>query len=262
MTITPRIRYIYPYSWNLAVIANQARYPTHPSVPVLLGADIVTDELYLNTEELHHTGLSHSSIRALSTQESSRIQADYVLPSDLILVDLIPQIGVRRIIRHCRIKVDFPALLKKAVNVSELIIKHETVIDSRSQTLTVTSTNETLTGLVHLGDVTVYRTIQPQEIIDDAVSLGAQNHPVGGKCLFEQHAFLDIRVKIPFKTSIESHILKTYRKNTSDGRKLDLQLMEDQSLHQPVIEESVKMSANEKSAHSQQFGGAQKLSTT
>ncbi|KAI9290205.1 hypothetical protein BC943DRAFT_313493 [Umbelopsis sp. AD052] len=226
MTITPSTRYIYPYAWDLAVIANQARYPTHPSVPVLLGADIVTDELYLTTEELEHTGLSHPSIRNITLQEAARIQGDFVIPSNVVGLDLIPQIGVRRLIRNCRIKVDFPALLKKAVNVNELIVKHETVIDSRSNTLTVTSSNETLTGLVSLGDVTVYRTIQPNEKIEDATLLGVQTSQSGGRCLFEQHAFLDIRVKIPFKTSIESHILKTYRKTTSEGRTLDLQLME------------------------------------
>jgi hypothetical protein len=259
MTITPSTRYVYPYSWNLAVIANQARYPTHASVPVLLGADVVTDELYLTIDELNHTGLSHSSIRPLSSQESNRIEGDFVLPSDLISIDLIPQIGIRRIVRNCRIKVDFPALLKKAVNVNELIVKHETVIDSRSQILTVTSTNETMTGLVHLGDVTVYRSIKPQEIIKDAVSLGTQNSQ-SGSCLFEQHAFLDIRVKIPFKTAIESHILKTYRKNTSDGRKLDLELMERSQRIQQVIEESTKVTANEKSSHSPQYVGDTKLS--
>ncbi|KAH8553366.1 hypothetical protein BGW37DRAFT_485420 [Umbelopsis sp. PMI_123] len=252
MTVTPSTRYIYPYSWNLAVIANQARYPTHPSVPVLLGADIVTDELYLTKDELEHTGLSHSSIRPLSSQESARIKGDFVVPSNIIALDLIPHIGVRRIVRNCRIKVDFPALLKKAVNVSELIVKHETIIDTRSQTLTVTGCNETLTGLVSVGDVTIYRSIQANENIEDATLLGVQTSQ-NGRCLFEQHAFLDIRVKLPFKASVESHILKTYRKTTSEGRRLDLQLMEatyqqQQEDQKTVIEESIPVLGKEKAA--------------
>ncbi|KAI8582779.1 hypothetical protein K450DRAFT_278077 [Umbelopsis ramanniana AG] len=259
MTVTPSTRYIYPYAWDLAVVANQARYPTHPSVPVLLGADIVTDELYLTAQELEHTGLSHPSIRPITSQEAARIQGDFVMPSNVIGLDLIPQIGVRRIVRNCRIKVDFPALLKKAVNVSELIVKHETVIDSRLKTLTVTGSNETLTGLVSLGDVTVYRTIQPNENIEDATLLGVQTSQSGG-CLFEQHAFLDIRVKIPFKTSIESHILKTYRKTTGEGRVLDLQLMEaikkeQQQDQKTIVEERVPVLGKEKASQSPHYCG-------
>lgn len=263
MTVTPLTRYIYPYDWNLAVIANQARYPCHPSVPVLLGADVVADELYLTSLELDQLGLSHSSIRPTNNnQELSRIDADFVLPSEIASVDLVPRVGIRRIVRNCRLKVDFPALLRKAVNVNELIVKHETVIDSRTCTLTVTSTNETLTGLVHLGDVTVYRAIKPDEKIENAVALGVQNSQ-NPRCLFEQHAFLDIRVKVPFKSAIESHILKTYRKNTSEGRKLDMDLMEDAKLEheQSRIEERIMVGPMEKSSESPRCSGNSNLTT-
>ncbi|KAG2179272.1 hypothetical protein INT43_002122 [Umbelopsis isabellina] len=265
MTVTPLTRYIYPYDWDLAVIANQARYPCHPSVPVLLGADVVTDEIYLTSVELDQLGLSHSCIRPTNNnnnQEMSRIDADFVLPSEIASIDLVPRVGIRRIVRNCRLKVDFPALLRKAVNVSELIVKHETVIDSRTSTLTVTSTNETLTGLVHLGDVTVYRGIKPDEKFDNAVVLGAQSSQ-NPHCLFEQHAYLDIRVKIPFKSAIESHILKTYRKNTSDGRKLDMDLMEAAQLEQEQsrIEERIKVGPMEKSSESPRCSGNPNLTT-
>jgi hypothetical protein len=116
--------------------------------------------------------------------------------------------------------------------------------------------------LVHLGDVTVYRAIQPDEKLDNAVVLGAQNSQ-NRRCLFEQHAFLDIRVKIPFKSAIESHILKTYRKNTSEGRKLDMELMEAAQLEQEQsrIEERINVGPMEKSSNSPRCCGNSNLAT-
>lgn len=272
MTTTPVSRMLYPKPWELAVWANQHRYPVHERVPLLTSSEILLDETYLNLQELETHGSIIKDVSRLN-QVNTASFIEKLLPKDHdnkgppvtanLIVSLgppadsqacvpsaqlayntenpIPRAGVRRIVRRCRIKPDVPSLVKKTLRLNELVVRHESWIDTRKRQLIIVSINETWSGTATIGDVTVYRALDdPKPFRGKIPVVTLQNRSSADKtlsdlklvsetaCLFLQYAFFQVnpQFKIPFRSSIESSILKCYSKNTQEGRQIDMEFMQ------------------------------------
>ncbi|RUS22496.1 hypothetical protein BC937DRAFT_88709 [Endogone sp. FLAS-F59071] len=259
MTKTPKSQSVYPHPWELAVYANQLRYPTNPRVPVLLGSEVISDETTLNLEEARILAEKIPEIaEKLAAAEAANISRGnlltIVISSELLVEGKspIPKMGVRKIVRHCRLDLEFPKMIKSAFGVHELHVVHTTIIDTRKREMIIEGINETLSSIVSLGDRTVYRAMLPGETTSVSMipypsessssqkssrarPLSMIDMPVTTHTstvdreltMFEQYAFLELRGKVPFASSIESYALKSYVKNTGEGRKLDMLFMQD-----------------------------------
>ncbi|KAI8384560.1 uncharacterized protein BYT42DRAFT_544445 [Radiomyces spectabilis] len=179
------------------------------------------------------------------------------VPTRLLLqseMNPIPCTGIRHVVRQCRLMLDVPMVVKKALRTNELVVKHETVIDTRRKEMLILCTNETLENSAVVGDVTLYKHVDdplslrgklPVAPIQwghremkphDATTLEAMiasstayPNPHNHACLFMQYAFFMVKptLMIPFRSSIEKFALKSYQKNTEEARKLDMQLIQE-----------------------------------
>lgn len=129
---------------------------------------------------------------------------------------------------------------------------HTTIIDTRKREMIIEGINDTLSSMVSLGDRTIYRAMLPGETTNASMipypsetsssKKGSRARPLSmidmpvtthtstvdrELTMFEQYAFLELRGKVPFASNIESYALKSYVKNTGEGRKLDMLFMQD-----------------------------------
>ncbi|KAI9266912.1 hypothetical protein BDA99DRAFT_35867 [Phascolomyces articulosus] len=314
MTTTPISRMLYPYPWDLAVRANQQRYPTHELVPILKRSEILLDETYFSQHDLD----SINSICSNDQQQQAMVFEPYhqgqdqdqelfpdgrapkhleqhpelLPPSDTVAVvvfvnnitkskcnddhptleNIIPQVGVRRIVR--RVYLQTPKAAQTALRMNEMIIRHESWIDPKRRELRIVTWNETWANTALVGDVTVYRGISdpsdwrgkvpvapmvektargkdhPPHFLFVGPILQKNNHdqtittslssPTNVSqqqpkdtiewCLFLQYAYFKISptLRIPFRSMIETKCLKCYHHNTQEGRKLDMEFMQQQ----------------------------------
>lgn len=96
--------------------ANQLRYPTNPRVPVLLSSEVISDETTLNLEEARILAEMIPEIaEKLAAAEANNLKGNLltiVVSSELLVEGKspIPKMGVRKIIRHCKLDLEFPKM--------------------------------------------------------------------------------------------------------------------------------------------------------
>ncbi|KAI8140862.1 hypothetical protein BJV82DRAFT_621428 [Fennellomyces sp. T-0311] len=262
MTTTPVSRMLYPYSWNLAVRANQQRYPTHDRVPILKSSEIILDETYLTRKDLedgvytdarsYSDGKDQELLPGGEAPEYLEWPPQLCPPADTVAVvttdpsiQLFPPAGVRRIVRRCRLKT--PAVARTALRLSEMVIRHESWIDVERRELRIVTLNETWSSTAMLGDITIYRGITDLGCWRGkapVAPLGTDHKFVGNLeqaknqgewCLFTQYAYFKISptLNVPFRSAIEKKCLQCYHSNTQEGRKLDMEFMQEYGRHGP-----------------------------
>mmetsp|Transcript_26705 Transcript_26705/g.43655 ORF Transcript_26705/g.43655 Transcript_26705/m.43655 type:complete len:428 (+) Transcript_26705:104-1387(+) len=123
--------------------------------------------------------------------------------------------------RLSTVTVAAPDVLKKIIGIQSMIFIQDTKINRRLRRLEVHTTNNTFSGKVKLGDVTIYR-----------AAIG----PDGEEgTIFEQTAFLSLPSFLGFKTQLENFCIKTFVKNTARARQIDLifleEVLKDEGIH-------------------------------
>ncbi|KAI7883328.1 hypothetical protein K492DRAFT_205474 [Lichtheimia hyalospora FSU 10163] len=281
MSTTKVSHMLYPYSWELAVSANQERYPTHERYPMLKASEILSDDLFFSQQDIdafsqHDSSISsihqpyrqgdhctcHLDLVLLSANGEQR-QSNPVpnlttfpprvdVPEDIIAMmpynanvePLVPFFGIRRIVRRCHFELPNALRMLPTSSIpSDMIIRHETWIDSSRRQMTVVTLNETASSTATVGDVTIYRALDGQDAIRPwrgkapvapltpeyaiASSLSSPSPSSLKWCLFMQYAYFQVSpsFKIPFRTKIERTLLNLYRRNTEKGRMLDMEIM-------------------------------------
>lgn len=265
MTTTSTSQMLYPWPWELSVWANQHRYPANKRVPLLLGSDIILDELYLTQQEIDTFRPYLGKIQPLHTSAKPTkgpYLSSHLFPGDeaperwsttllnfhppniagvvathpsLLLHDQnpVPIAGVRHIVRRCRLKPDVSPIVRRAFKLDEFIVRHDTWIDAVRREMLIIAQNESWTNTGLIGDVTLYRSL-PNPSDWRASKLKRATAPKllyhqDEMCLFMQYAFFQVKpnIKIPFRSAIETSVLKTYFKNTQQGRALDVEFMQE-----------------------------------
>ena len=302
MTTTPLSTMIYPYPWDLAVRANQLRYPTHERVPILKRSEILLDETYLSQHDLdnmnsknmiiqpYHQGQDQELFPDGQPPKSLEQHPELLPPPDTVAViitlssssktnpnknipnvdddelttikkeTVIPKWGVRRIVR--RVYLQTPTAVKATLRMNEMVVRHESWIDPKRRELRIVTWNETWENTAIVGDVTVYRGIKddanqfrgkvpvapigtdhrtfvgPIERTyyhgnsDNTASAVSQQQQQGAEkmTLFLQYAYFKISptFRIPFRSTIETKCLNCYHNNTQEGRKLDMEFMQQE----------------------------------
>ncbi|KAG2227680.1 hypothetical protein INT45_004722 [Circinella minor] len=295
MTTTPLSTMIYPYPWDLAVRANQQRYPTHERVPILKRSEIILDETYFSRHDLDNMNTKNMIIQPYYHGQDQELFPDgqppknleqhpeLLPPSDTVAVTIIssnksipdvdndnemttikkeaviPKYGVRRIVR--RVYLQTPTVAKIALRMNELVVRHESWIDVKRRELRIVTWNETWGNTAMVGDITVYRGIKgdPSQFrgkvpvapmgtdhrtfvgpiertyyhgkSDNATNIVSQQQQGGEKMtLFLQYAYFKISptLRIPFRSTIETKCLNCYHNNTQEGRKLDMEFMQQE----------------------------------
>lgn len=281
---------LYPYPWELAVWANQQRYPTHERYPMLKASEILSDDLFFSQQDIET--LSHTSPTANTHQPYRRgdhctCHLDLILlsadeeqrhhplpnittfpprvdvPNDIIASmpystneePLVPFSGIRRIVRRCHVTLPNMIRMLPASSIpSDVIIRHETWIDSSSRQMTIVTINETASETVIVGDVTIYRALDGQDAIrpwrgkapvapltpeyaiasPSSLSSSSSSPSPSSWCLFMQYAYFQVSpsFKIPFRSKIERTFLNLYRRNTEKGRMLDMEIMAQRAKQQ------------------------------
>lgn len=192
---------LYPYPWELAVWANQQRYPTHERYPMLKTSEILSDDLFFsqqdietlsqtsstaNTHQPYRRGdhcTCHLDLILLSADEEQRqhpvpnlttFPPRVDVPNDIIASmpystneePLVPFSGIRRIVRRCHVTLPNMIRMLPASSIpSDMIIRHETWIDPSSRQMTIVTINETASETAIVGDVTIYRALDGQDAI-------------------------------------------------------------------------------------------------
>ncbi|KAI9497460.1 hypothetical protein BDB00DRAFT_804514 [Zychaea mexicana] len=303
MTTTSVSRMLYVYPWDLAVRANQQRYPTHERVPILKSSEILLDETYYSQADLdllladkqkdvvdntvpYHDGQDCELFPEGEAPKQLERPPELLPPSDTVALaitavgapsrdsgddaktPIIPRVGVRRIVR--RVRLQTPAVVKTALRMSEMVVRHESWIDIKRRELRIVTRNESWANTAMVGDVTVYRGISDTSALRGKVPVAPmgtdhkfvgpiaaaaaaattttsisghcgqqQQLPLtmktkqeqGEWCLFQQYAYFKISptFSIPFRSTIEAKCLQCYQSNTQEGRKLDIEFMQQQA---------------------------------
>lgn len=293
---------LYPYPWELAVWANQQRYPTHERYPMLKSSEILSDDLFFsqqdidtfsqqdassfipNTHRPYRRGdhcTCHLDLVLLFADEEERQSNPAVpnlttfpprvdVPEDIIAMmpygthvePLVPLSGIRRIVRRCHFELpNALRMLPSSAIPSDMIIRHETWIDSGRRQMTIVTLNETASGTAIVGDVTIYRALDGQDAIkpwrgkapvapltpeyaiaSPSSSLSSSTTTSSSWCLFMQYAYFQVSpsFKIPFRSKIERTLLNLYRRNTEKGRMLDIEMMAQKVKQQQQQEDHTK----------------------
>ncbi|KAI7859914.1 hypothetical protein BDC45DRAFT_552969 [Circinella umbellata] len=295
MTTTPLSTMLYPYPWDLAVRANQQRYPTHERIPILKRSEILLDETYFSQHDLDNMNVKNMTIQPFHQGQDQELFPDgqppknlehhpeLLPPSDTVAVTIIssnknipdvdndnemttikkeaviPKYGVRRIVR--RVYLQTPTVAKSALRMNELVVRHESWIDAKRRELRIVTWNETWGNTAMVGDITVYRGVKgdPSQYrgkvpvapmgtdhrtfvgpierayyhdkSDNTTNIVSQQQQGGEKMtLFLQYAYFKISptLRIPFRSTIETKCLNCYHNNTQEGRKLDMEFMQQE----------------------------------
>lgn len=264
MATTSVSQMLYPWPWELAVWANQHRYPANERVPLLLGSEIILDELYLTQQEVDtYRGLlgKVQPVVAAAKPVYGPYLSSHLFPGDgaperwstsllnfhppniagiaathpsLLLHDQspVPIAGVRHIVRLCRLKPDVTPIVRRAFKLDEFIVRQDTWIDSVRREMVIIAQNESWKNTGLIGDVTLYRSL-PEPGDWQTSKLKKAPAPKllyhqDEMCLFMQYAFFQVKpnIKIPFRNAIESSVLKSYFNSTQQGRALDVEFMQ------------------------------------
>lgn len=298
MSTTKVAHMLYPYSWELAVWANQQRYPTHERYPMLKASEILSDEVFFSQQDIETLSQQTSSSIA-NTQHQPYRRGDHCtcyldlillsaddeqrqsnpvpnlttfpprvdVPNDIIAMmpygtdeePLVPLSGIRRIVRRCHVALPNVMRMLPASSIpSDMIIRHETWIDSSRRQMTIVTLNEMASEAAIVGDVTIYRALDGQDAIrpwrgkapvapltpEYAIAspslLSSSSSPSSPSwCLFMQYAYFQVSpsFKIPFRSKIERTFLNLYRRNTEKGRMLDMEIMAQRAKQQQQQQE-------------------------
>eukprot|EP00732_Lithocolla_globosa_P004586 Lithocolla_globosa_v1_NODE_4316_length_1465_cov_3.770922.p1 type:complete len:380 gc:universal NODE_4316_length_1465_cov_3.770922:1417-278(-) len=149
-----------------------------------------------------------------------------LLNSEIVKDETDPKSGVRHIERKCLIDFEAPRWFKAAVRIYDFMFCQRTWIDYRRKSMVITNCNISYAGVA--------------KIYDECEYAASWKEP--GKTLFEQQASMELP-NVPFAQKGEAFCVKSYDKNTGEGRLIDLefikQLLADGSYKKPVYPEEL-----------------------